>query len=230
MPAEALLNGNRRNATAARGQDLETQQRWGEALADYEDAIRDYPDTSELWDRLTRGRMHYDLTRRYEDSSFMSWLQKLSEQDCAGGAFRSPAEDRFLLRQAAVLAGTDATRRGQPGHRPSSPAFRQANQIRGTDEVVQAFLRADPAADEGARPSTIKREACEVAGNVARLAEQELGLRPPATVLEFTSGAACALDQYSCFLTSGQLDEVFSQIEGNFVGLGIELRDTTSRC
>ncbi len=76
----------------------------------------------------------------------------------------------------------------------------------------------------GSPPSTIGGEAGEVVTNVAHLADQELGIRPAATVLEFTSGAACALDQYSCFLTGGQLDEVFSQIEGNFVGLGIELR------
>ncbi|HEX5105097.1 MAG TPA: S41 family peptidase, partial [Pirellulaceae bacterium] len=38
------------------------------------------------------------------------------------------------------------------------------------------------------------------------------------------SGAAAALDEYSSFLTSGQMDEVFSQIEGNFVGLGVELK------
>jgi carboxyl-terminal processing protease len=33
-----------------------------------------------------------------------------------------------------------------------------------------------------------------------------------------------ALDPYSTFLTTGQLNEVYSQIEGNFVGLGVELK------
>ena len=32
------------------------------------------------------------------------------------------------------------------------------------------------------------------------------------------------LDDYSTFLTRNQLDEVLSQIEGNFVGLGVELK------
>ena len=49
------------------------------------------------------------------------------------------------------------------------------------------------------------------------------GLPLQAVVMEFTSGAAAALDEYSSFLTGGQMDEVFSQIEGNFVGLGIEM-------
>ena len=43
-------------------------------------------------------------------------------------------------------------------------------------------------------------------------------------MFEFTSGATCALDQYSTFLTATELEDVFSQIEGNFVGLGVELK------
>ena len=37
-------------------------------------------------------------------------------------------------------------------------------------------------------------------------------------------GFANCLDAYSTFLTADQLDDVYSQIEGNFVGLGIELK------
>ena len=223
IPAEALSPETAVTQLLQRGQDLETQQRWGEALAHYEEALRDYPEKSELWDRLTRARMHYDLTRRYEDTSFMTWVQKLNERD---------AQDVY----SEVLQKIESYYVKQPSWQElaqrgldnldialSSPAFRQANQIRGTDETVQTFCQQ---IQRRMKATTVRnrREACEVAGNVARLAEQQLGLRPAATVLEFTSGAACALDQYSCFLTSGQLNEVFSQIEGNFVGLGIELR------
>ncbi len=50
------------------------------------------------------------------------------------------------------------------------------------------------------------------------------GVPATAVTLEFVSGAAAALDEYSSFLTGGQMDELFSQIEGNFVGLGVELK------
>jgi carboxyl-terminal processing protease len=43
-------------------------------------------------------------------------------------------------------------------------------------------------------------------------------------VLEYVSGATGGLDEYSAYLTSDQLSDVYSQIEGNFVGLGIELK------
>ncbi len=39
-------------------------------------------------------------------------------------------------------------------------------------------------------------------------------------MFEYTCGATGSLDEYSSYLTSDQLNDVYSQIEGNFVGLG----------
>ena len=58
----------------------------------------------------------------------------------------------------------------------------------------------------------------------ARLAEQRLGIAPSVVVLECLCGATNALDPYSAYLTPDQLNEVYAQIEGNFVGLGVELK------
>ena len=59
---------------------------------------------------------------------------------------------------------------------------------------------------------------------IGRLVSHRLSIPASAVVLEYTCGATSALDAYSTFLTADQLDEVYSQIEGNFVGLGIELK------
>jgi carboxyl-terminal processing protease len=56
------------------------------------------------------------------------------------------------------------------------------------------------------------------------LAQQRLQVAPTAVVLEYLCGAANALDAYSTYLTADQLNEVYAQIEGNFVGLGVELK------
>ncbi len=45
-----------------------------------------------------------------------------------------------------------------------------------------------------------------------------------AVILEYLCGATNALDLYSSYLTPDQLNEVYAQIEGNFVGLGVELK------
>jgi carboxyl-terminal processing protease len=68
------------------------------------------------------------------------------------------------------------------------------------------------------------RDAMAVTAQIARTAQQRIGLNETATYLEFTSAAAGGLDHYSSFLTADQLRDIYSQIEGNFVGLGVELK------
>jgi carboxyl-terminal processing protease len=63
-----------------------------------------------------------------------------------------------------------------------------------------------------------------VVAQVARLSQTHLGLRPAAVVFEYIAGALGGLDEYSTFLTAGQLADIYSQIDGNFVGLGVELK------
>jgi carboxyl-terminal processing protease len=58
----------------------------------------------------------------------------------------------------------------------------------------------------------------------ANLAQQRLGLTPTVVIVEYLCGAANSLDPYSSYLTPDQLSEVYAQIDGSFVGLGVELK------
>ena len=61
-----------------RGEQLEQQHRWGEALAHYEAAVRQYPKQSSLHQRFDAARLHYDLERRYADKSFCDSVARMS--------------------------------------------------------------------------------------------------------------------------------------------------------
>src|SRR5687768_15014258 len=64
------------------GQTLETERRWGEALTHYEQGLRQHPEQATLIEqRLELSRIHYDLTRRYNDSSFHTALRSMTERD-----------------------------------------------------------------------------------------------------------------------------------------------------
>ena len=84
------------------------------------------------------------------------------------------------------------------------------------------------AANSGRRwrpgPSPGRQQASEAVAAAAALAQRRVEIRPTAAILEFVCGATNSLDPYSSYLTADQLSEVYSQIEGNFVGLGIELK------
>jgi carboxyl-terminal processing protease len=57
------------------------------------------------------------------------------------------------------------------------------------------------------------------------LAAQALGMNPSPIVMEFIYGCADALpDDYTAYLTPDKLDDMFATIDGNFVGLGVELK------
>ena len=65
-----------------RGQKLEIERRWGEALTLYEEALRSHPKDAQLEDSVSRSRgMHYDLGRRYNDNSFREAVRTLSLGD-----------------------------------------------------------------------------------------------------------------------------------------------------
>jgi carboxyl-terminal processing protease len=69
-----------------------------------------------------------------------------------------------------------------------------------------------------------RHDAYIVASSTAKSLRDSLGLQAQATAYEFVCGAISALDPYSAFMSSNQFSETMSQIEGNFVGLGVELR------
>jgi carboxyl-terminal processing protease len=55
------------------------------------------------------------------------------------------------------------------------------------------------------------------------LSRDQLGISPTAVVYEYISGFIGLLDPYSAYLTAGEYQEIMSQIEGNLIGLGVEL-------
>jgi carboxyl-terminal processing protease len=223
IPAEALPQQAGWQEVLQRGYDLEAQKRWGEALAHYEGALRDFPDQRDLWERLTRARLHFDLARRYEDPSYLVSLRSLDETKALDlyeeilakieSHYVSPPNWQELAERG--LANLDIAL--------ADAAFRRQNSLQADDAAIQDFQNQIHRRMAVTVVQT-RQQAREVAANVARAAAQQMNLPPTATILEFTCGATSSLDQYSSFLTSNQLKDVFCQIEGNFVGLGIELR------
>jgi carboxyl-terminal processing protease len=92
-----------------------------------------------------------------------------------------------------------------------------------TPEAIAAFRRDLPTLVQ-AREARTRQDAQQIVADIAYRAAQQLGMSEPAIILEFACGAMGGLDAYSSFLSAAQLDDLFSQIEGNFVGLGIELK------
>ncbi len=207
----------------ARGQVLESERKWGEALSVYEDALRQHPELSALQHRVTVARMHLDVARRYSDTHFVTSVNQMTERQA-------------LDLYAEVLQKIETNYVQQPNWRGlvdrgatqieeamREPAFADVRLASVSPDARDAFLREFRPAMAQYR-AVDRTEARNLAAWGARFASQRLGIPPQVFLMEFICGAGQGLDRYSTYLTATQLDDIFSQIEGNFVGLGIELK------
>ena len=205
------------------GTRLERERRWAEALSHYEDALKQHPNRPDLQQRVTVARAHYEVCRRYNDPSFATAISTLSERDALAiydeilvkvqtHFVQEPQWQRIVASgqtsvQVAVTEPLFVSR-----HLPTTPVERLAALQKDVQELVSSRAIAE------------RRQATELVQWISTTLRDRYGVPATAVTLEFVSGAAAALDEYSSFLTGGQMDELFSQIEGNFVGLGVELK------
>ncbi len=213
-------------AAIEKGLEFERLHAWSDAVRHYETESRNYPASTTLYQRLVISRLHFDVHRRYHDDSFLQSLTTMGatealdlysevlanlkthyveEVDWARVMIHGTAalevaltEERFVNR---LLPDVDPAR---------IEKFRQSihHQLKHRSTATRFDLRAN-------------------VNYVADIAHAELGLAGTATVLEYLSGTVATLDSYTRLLSPSQLDEMFSNIEGNFVGLGIELKTDT---
>ena len=206
-----------------RGQQLELERRWGDALTHYEEALRQFPADGVLQRQFDTARLHYDIQRRSVDRSFSETLTRLPL-------------DRALDLYAQVLLKIDSHYVDSPDWKNlvehgtknleialSEPVFLERYVPETYRPATRGFC-ADLRAALGARPIRTREEAGQAVAAAAALAQKRMAVPSTVAALEYLCGATNALDQYSSFLTPDQLNEVYSQIEGNFVGLGIELK------
>ncbi|HEY2413544.1 MAG TPA: S41 family peptidase [Pirellulaceae bacterium] len=206
-----------------KGGSLESQGHWAEALSFYDEALHEHPEDAALTGRFDVARLHYSLEQRYDDRSFRDALTSLHGHEGAelyddlltkinAHYYTTPPWQSLVHRggQSLDIALIDKNYLTTNGIRANSA---QIDQLRGKLQQLINSASVDSLND-----------AVAVATQAAQLANRSIGLSETATMLEFTSAAAGGLDHYSAFLTADQLRDIYSQIEGNFVGLGVELK------
>ena len=206
-----------------RGQQLEVERRWGEALAHYEDAVRQHPKEATLQQRFDLARLHYDLERRYADRSFCESVEQMSPSKTLD--LYSQVLLKMESHYVEIPRWKELVNRGTSNLDVvlGETAFIDRNVPPKNRLAIESFRRELPGVI-GAMNINNRTEAREAVAAAAQLAQQRLEISPSAVVLEYLCGATNALDPYSSYLTPNQLNEVYAQIEGNFVGLGVELK------
>jgi len=222
-PAAPLQAAPPQDDLVARALVLEQEQRWSDVVSICETAARKGPLAPALQQRYDLAKIHCDISRRHAEHAFRSQLARLTEADARrvyAEVLSRIASHHVEAPQFARLVSRGCMAMDVAIH---EPVFAAAYAAQATPERL-AHYREQVARITGSRSVTSQVEAETVAAWIARAAHASLGIPPAVTLLEMTAAAMGGLDEYSAFLTNGQLDDLYAQIEGNFVGLGVELK------
>lgn len=204
------------------GKGLEQQKRWQEAIQHYEKSLKSLPLNKQITERMQISRVHLDVTRRYADRSFIESVERSTPaqalevyQDVVSKLETYYVDtvdySKLALYGTAFLEVALTERDFLQKHLSKTPSASTENFRRNVHRLVF-----------GKRVSN-SSELKGLVQLVANEAQVQIGLNPTATIFEFISGSVGLLDPYSSILTPGEYREIMSQIEGNLIGLGVEL-------
>jgi carboxyl-terminal processing protease len=205
------------------GINLEKDHRWQESIQHYEKVQRKFPQYQDTQRRLQIVRIHFDVTRRYSDKSFVMTLdqsQPVAALDLLGeilnklqAYYVEPIDFSRLLRNGTAFLEVALTEK----------EFLETNVSPSVSPESIEYFRLNIHKAVQDQPITNVAQAKAMVSHVATLARDQIGVPPTAVIYEYISGFVGLLDPYSAYLTAGEYQEIMGQIEGNLIGLGVEL-------
>jgi carboxyl-terminal processing protease len=206
-----------------RGLDKERGRNWAAAMEVYHEAIERWPSRVEFGRRLRLCEIHFKLNRRYADGSFRNILLALPQEQAA--ELYEEVLERIQSNYVDAVPMEPLVRHGLDNLEVAlrDPVFLKANaptaapdRITTIREVLRQYRMNLSVPDRAA--------AVRMAMSCTELGRQAIGLGATPVLLEFTCGACDALDDFTSYLTPAKLEDLYAMIDGNFVGLGIELK------
>ncbi len=206
------------------GVEFERKSKWVEAVVHYRDTLKTWPESNELKYGLRRSRFHMNIERRYADKSYRTQLLKLSEYEALElldeVLFKIHGHYVNTLSTTYFIAhGTESVYLAL-----NNEAFLEQNNIytRSLPEVASA--RRMLFEEYWNKPVSSPEAARNLVLEVANRLQRRLGVKRVPVILEYVFGGCNAMDDYSGYLTPEKLSDLYNNIEGEFVGLGIEMK------
>ena len=206
------------------GTDLLDANQWLEAKKLFEKALRSYPNDTRLQSAFSEARRRHEISVRYKDSSFAALassasISTLSElfDDVFQNLEQFHVDHPGLAQLYKLgLAGV--------GDALKEEEFYNQNQISPVFSV-QACKTFNTFQNDGIHNAIhSETDVKKLVWEIAQKLNQEANIPETATISEFLCSCVCSLDAYSSALTPMQVEDVFSIIDGRFVGIGVELK------
>lgn len=202
------------------GSELESRQNWREAYRHYKDAVKQFPQESELARGLRRTKNQYSIERRYDDITFREQLKGLNRDtglqlfdDVLYNA-QTYYVDNISI-SSLVAHGTESLWLALQNEK-----FLDENLFGASKPKLEALQRKIYERYWNS-PITYSGQQRKLIGDVCDLCFAEVGLEPGPVVMEYVFGLCNCLDDYSSVLTPGKRQDLYGNIKGQFVGIGI---------
>ncbi|MEX2286583.1 MAG: S41 family peptidase [Planctomycetaceae bacterium] len=205
------------------GARIEQSRQWLKAIEHYEEALKQWPDNEQLQYGLRRSKIHFAVERRYADSSFEEALLHKSRRDAL--LLFDDVLDQVRAYYVVPISSTSFVAHGTESLylALANPKFVERN-LHGVDSERVEQMRTVLKDQFWNKPVAQQGGARLVVEQVCDRAHQLLGTNDSAIVMEYIFGGCNALDDYSSYLTPDRLEDLHGNIEGEFVGLGIEMK------
>jgi carboxyl-terminal processing protease len=206
-----------------RGLEKERARHWSGAIEVYHDALERWPSRIDFSRRLRLCEIHFKLNRRYSDTSFRQIL--LSIPMAQATELYDEVLERIQTNYVDPVPLEPLVRHGLDNLEVAlrDPVFLKTNAPTATADRV-TWLRDTLRQYRANLVIPDRTSALRMALTCGELARQGIGMDATPVLLEFTCGACDALDDFTSYLTPNKLEDLYAMIDGNFVGLGIELK------
>lgn len=210
------------------GVDLERSRRWTEAIEWYEKTLKQFPGNEQLQYGLRRSKVHFSIDRRYTDKSFLESLLPLSRGEAL--SYFDDVMTKVRKHYVDPISSTYFVAHGTESlyHALANEKFLATNLPGADSHRIDAF-RQTLKKSYWNKPLSTTDSARQTISGICEAASRDLGLRGGAVVMEYIFGGCNALDDYSSYLTPSRLDDLYSNIKGQFVGIGIEMKSEMSQ-
>jgi carboxyl-terminal processing protease len=210
------------------GELLENNRQWVEAINHYEATLERFTDDEGLKYGLRRTRIHFGVDRRYSDRSFEEKLLTKGRAEALDlfEDILSRVQYEYVepIKETRFVAhGTESLYMALKNDR-----FTAKNKLEGKTEAIDR-VRQILIKDFWNRRIDSRMQARSTITAVCDLCQRELGISGTVVAMEYIFGGCNALDEYSNFLTPDRYNDLFGSIQGELVGIGIEMKGVKGR-
>lgn len=205
------------------GNDYRSKREWAKAIEFYEKSIKSFPESELLKQGLRQSKVHYSIQRRYADKSFVDTMLTLSRSEAL--IYLDDVLEKVRHYYVDSVSATNFIAHGTESlyFGLNNDKFLERNLPYGESARI-ASVRRTLREQYWNKPTTGADGARRVVLDLCELTQRELSLSPSAVIMEFVFGGCNSLDDYSSYLTPGKLGDLYNNIDGEFVGIGIEMK------